>query len=267
MSFGICDLAVIPLRAEPSDKSELVSQLLFGETFEILLKEKQWLSIRNHDDQYEGWLDEKQIRVLSPEQFSQQQIPVAVLNDTTAEASSAERSMLLLVGSSLPAYANGEFMIGNERFRTEGDVNRFPNPNLSQRIPWFAVKFAGTPYLWGGRSLFGLDCSGFTQLVFKLAGIQLRRDAWQQSEQGILVSFVDQARPGDLAFFQNEEGRVTHVGIILTDHKIIHASGRVRTDTIDHYGIYNEEQKKYTHQLRLIRRILSPLNSPKGGAT
>jgi cell wall-associated NlpC family hydrolase len=145
--------------------------------------------------------------------------------------------------------------MNGERFKFIG-ISSTSGENTSEQVPEFALHFLDAPYLWGGRSIFGIDCSGLTNVVFKMAGIHLRRDAWQQSEQGILVSFIDEARPGDLAFFNNEEGKIVHTGIILDQKKIIHASGRVRIDTLDHYGIFNEEQKRYTHQLRLIKRMI-----------
>jgi gamma-D-glutamyl-L-lysine dipeptidyl-peptidase len=113
-----------------------------------------------------------------------------------------------------------------------------------------------SPYLWGGKTPFGIDCSGFTQMAYKLAGIKLRRDAWQQAEQGHTINLLEETEPGDLAFFDNDEGNIVHVGIILRDHKIIHAAGKVRIDSIDHYGINNKELKKYTHKLRLIKRMV-----------
>jgi cell wall-associated NlpC family hydrolase len=249
---------VIPLRSEASDKSELVSQILFGETLEILSKEKQWLRVRTHADDYEGWIDEKQIKTISANDFKRtQQLPHTCSLELTTTAFSKTGSVIVLIGSTFPLYENQKFKLGDEEFQTEGDTINTGTTDLSNRIAWNALKFAGAPYLWGGRSLFGMDCSGFTNVVFKLSGIKLRRDAWQQSEQGMLISFIDQSRAGDLAFFHNEEGKITHVGIILEGKKIIHASGYVRVDTIDHYGIYNEEQKRYTHQLRLVKRIIS----------
>lgn len=256
LNFGICNLTVIPMRAEPSDKSEMVSQVLFGETFEILSQEKQWLRIHTGADDYEGWIDEKQIVRLESATFRAAQESSYCLTDLTAAAYGKTGSLILVIGSSLPGFEKGRFFINGEEYKTEGDATDTSRKELASRIPWNATKFAGMPYLWGGRSLMGLDCSGFTNIVFKLSGIRLKRDAWQQSEQGMLISFIDNARAGDLAFFQNEEGKVTHVGILLENNKIIHASGRVRIDTIDHFGIYNQELKRYSHQLRLIRRII-----------
>ena len=119
-----------------------------------------------------------------------------------------------------------------------------------------ALFFQNAPYLWGGRTLFGIDCSGFSQIVFKLNGIKLNRDAWQQAEQGAVVDFLPEAKSGDLAFFDNAEGRIIHVGIMLGTNKIIHASGKVRVDTIDNQGIYNAEMGRYTHKLRIIKRFI-----------
>ena len=118
-----------------------------------------------------------------------------------------------------------------------------------------AFLFLNTPYLWGGKTPFGIDCSGFTQLVYKLCGHTLLRDAKDQATQGEVLSFIEESEPGDLAFFDNEEGVITHVGIIMQDYFIIHASGKVRIDVLDHSGIYNTDTKKHTHKLRVIKRI------------
>lgn len=256
--YGICRVAVSPLRAAQSDKAEITSQLLFGDHVEILEKTDKWWLVRNAYDGYEGWIDYKQLGPLSSEQFVNcEQVnhfaPAQPLNIITAADGS---KYYLSPGSNLPGYASGSCYLGAEKF----DVSFTPcqpnlNPNSDERIAT-ALFFQNAPYLWGGRTLFGIDCSGFTQVVFKLSGIHLKRDAWQQAEQGEVVDFLPEAKAGDLAFFDNDEGRITHVGIMLGTNEIIHASGKVRIDPIDNQGIYNAELGRYTHKLRIIKRFI-----------
>ena len=257
--YGICDLTVIPLRAASDDRSELVSQLLFGETFEILDTRNQWRKVRTRFDSYEGWIDEKQMQPLIPAAY-QAAGNYAVCVDKFIQVKSPYRELQLMIGSNIPNLSEGLFKINEETFQVQPGARTFPFPDSPFRssvaLTDQALKFLDTPYWWGGRSLFGIDCSGFTQLVFKLGGYTLKRDAHQQAEQGATINLVMETRPGDLAFFENAEHRIIHVGIILPDQKIIHASGRVRIDDLDHYGIFNQELKKYTHQLRLLKRIL-----------
>ena len=140
--------------------------------------------------------------------------------------------------------------IGDQKFEIVGEIGETENLAIAAR------SFLNTPYLWGGRTHFGIDCSGFTQAVFRLQAINLRRDANLQAEQGTTVNSLQESKLGDLAFFDNEEGRITHVGILLNHDKIIHASGKVKIDNMEEKGIYSEDQKRYTHKLKTIKRML-----------
>lgn len=258
MRYGICDLTVVPLRAEPSDKSEMVSQLVFGETFEILSRQKQWVKIRCTFDDYQGWIDDKQFQPLSPAETELLLNKSIVVSDSIlSHAKSSFREIQMVIGSTLPHYKTGSFKINNEVFETVASVIlTSSNGEDTTKAESIAIKYLHTPYLWGGRTPFGIDCSGFTQMVMKILGHKLKRDAFQQADQGVVVNFIDEARTGDLAFFQNDEGKVTHTGIIISGGKIIHASGKVRIDSIDHFGIFNDEKKSYTHHLRIIKRMI-----------
>lgn len=257
MEFGICSLSIIPIRAEPSDKAEMVSQLLFGECYNILIKKSKWYKIKTAFDNYEGWISENQHYSIQEKIFSRittEKHPVAL--DLVQTATVFHESTLILMGSTLPYYDGMHFKINGSQYNFFGQAV-FPEHPLSfeKVVEKCALKLLKTPYLWGGRSPFGIDCSGFTQIVFKVLGIALKRDAYQQAEQGSLVDFIELAKEGDLAFFENETGRVTHVGIVLSEQKIIHASGCVRIDKIDHFGIFNIDTKKYSHKLKFIKRV------------
>jgi len=252
--FGICNLAVIPLRLEPSDRSEIVSQILFGEHFELLEKQKQWRKVKLHFDQYEGWIDEKQFQLLNSDEFhALNQLPI-VLNGDLVEYITYPPNQLLPItlGASL-AFLTID-AINQSGFSFDGQIRTGvqPKSNLLET----AFLYLNSPYLWGGKTPFGIDCSGFTQMVYKLNGYHLLRDASQQASQGIPLSFIEESEAGDLAFFDNDEGKIIHVGIIMDDNYIIHASGKVRVDRLDHLGIYNAELNKHTHKLRVIKKII-----------
>jgi len=253
MEYGICNLAVIPLRAEPSDKSEQVSQVLFGEAFEIVEWKDRWVKIITGNDNYQGWIGRLQFAMLGHIAYKSLKInpPPITYRAVTQAWKKADNSILYLpVGSSLAFLKGTTCHINNEKFEIIGEIGE------TEAIDVTAKSFINTAYLWGGRTHYGIDCSGFTQAVFKLQGIDLQRDAWMQAGQGEVVDFLAEARLGDLAFFDNEEGKITHVGIMLNNNQIIHASGRVKIDNIDSEGIYSEELKRYTHKLRILKRYL-----------
>jgi len=233
---------LVPGRREPSDKSEMVTQLLFGEMYRILEEQKKWVLIRSESDQYECWIDRKQHSAIAGKiEFNQ------VVQSAFAPISCDDKRWFLPAGSKVNF---GKFSIGSREFYFEGAQPPSNNDPIG-----FASQLLGAPYLWGGKSIFGIDCSGLVQVVFSCCGIQLPRDAYQQAEIGQTVDFVETAQAGDLAYFDNDEGRITHVGIMLDGERIIHASGSVRIDRIDHEGIYNDETQSYSHRLRIVKRL------------
>ncbi len=252
--FGICNLANIPLRSEPNDRSEMVSQLLFGEHFEILEIQKQWSKIRLHYDQYEGWVDSKQYQIITENQFIQLCNDIIVLNSDLIEYIIAPNNILMPIplGSSLSFLNHNDINFENYIF----DGLKISGIKPKKDIINTSFLFLNAPYLWGGKTPFGIDCSGFTQMVYKLNGYKLLRDASQQATQGDALSFIEESESGDLAFFDNEEGKIIHVGIIMDNNYIIHSSGKVRIDRLDHLGIYNAEIDKHTHKLRVIKKII-----------
>ncbi|MEE4001823.1 C40 family peptidase [Tenacibaculum sp. FZY0031] len=256
MSFGICNLSIVPLRLEPSDASEMVNQVVFGEHFEVLEKSKKWSKIRLAFDEYEGYIDNKQYEEISEEIHAllskEKKHYAGELIDFITDNNS--NLTTIPMGARLPLFKNNKININHTSFLYEGKVcNR---KLVKSAIVETAFLFLNVPYLWGGKSPFGIDCSGFTQTVYKLCGYNLLRDAKQQATQGEVLSFIEESEPGDLAFFDNEEGTITHVGIIMNDYNIIHAHGKVRIDKLDHSGIYNVDTQQHTHKLRVIKRLI-----------
>ncbi len=256
--FGICHLSMVPVRAEASDKSEILSYVLFGDCFEILEHTERWVLILTAFDKYAGWIDNKQFIELTANQYEEHSEHYQILGPTVYQplikVSSGEL-LYLVAGSCIPPMNNNSFYLNREEYKFAAMPLLAAGADFSEHIVSYAHFYLQSPYLWGGRSLFGIDCSGFTQVVFKMLGIKLKRDAWQQAEQGRIVNFLQEVKPGDLAFFDNEEGRIIHVGIMLNEHEIIHASGRVKIDPIDDQGIYSVDLKRYTHKLRIVKRM------------
>ncbi len=257
-SYGICQLSLIPIRWEPSERSEMVSQLLFGETFEIFEEKDNWSHILTHFDGYQGWISTKMAITLTLENL---QIYKGTKLTTLHKAFGCLQSddsgipeMRLAGGSTLAIQKNTDYP--DLPWLTFENWNSLQNTSFSADIADVALNFLNAPYLWGGRTLFGIDCSGFTQIVYKIIGHTLTRDSGQQAELGVKINGMEESIPGDLAFFGTPDGNIVHTGLILKNFEIIHASGKVRIDKIDNHGIYNSELQKYTHQLKIIKRIL-----------
>lgn len=251
MEAVICPLSIVPVRKEPSDRAEMVTQWLFGETAEVLERQEKWSRLCFDHDGYEGWVDNKQLLHCD----SPNADPDLRVLDQSSIVDLGERQVLLPYGAVLPFFRQGSILFQGQRVPVNALVNHVAAEERGSMIETYMHPFLGAPYLWGGRTPAGVDCSGFTQMIFMFMGIYLPRDAAQQAEEGDVVELIDLAEPGDLAFFDNAEGRIIHVGIVLPDRRIVHASGRVRIDALDQEGIFNAEEKRYTHRLRTVKRI------------
>lgn len=249
MQYGICNLSIVPLRVEPSDSCELVSQVLYGELFKVLEQRKSWSRVRLAFDNYEGWIDNKQYLEIEEDHYNTLKQQDHILSTDLIEFVQDENQQLYTIpmGSSL----NGLSLLKHSH-----DGNSIASKQEKSNLIKTAFNYLNAPYLWGGKTPFGIDCSGFTQMVYKLNGYAILRDASQQATQGIALSFIEESEPGDLAFFDNSEGQITHVGIIMEDNYIIHAHGKVRIDRLDHSGIYNVDKGMHTHKLRVIKKII-----------
>ena len=249
-SHVFCFLTVVPVRSSPKDQAEIVTQMIFGEVATVLKKKEQWIKLLIAHDGYEGWVDFKQLIPIKKQTFSllssNQKRQVELLN----LIHSPWGKIHTLKGSLIPSFENN-FKIENQPFEWEA----LPTTNSTKSIIEVALDYMNAPYLWGGRTLFGIDCSGFTQLVFSFFGVNLPRDASDQVNSGREINY-DATKCGDCVFFSNEKGKVIHVGIILEANKIIHASGKVRIDVLTNDGIFNNEINEQTHKLHSVKRFL-----------
>lgn len=255
--YGVCHMSSVPIRARPSNRGQMVSQLLFGETFEVLEEEERWVKIQCTWDKSKGWINNQQFQEITEERLERIQQQPAYSLEITQPALSRDYYLPLLMGSTLPNYDGINFRLNDTRYTYSGQAVLphllTPSADLAIRI---ARKYLYAPELPGGRSPFGIDASGFAQMIFKLMNIKIARTPARQALRGKVVHFVSEARPGDLAFFENERNKVHHVGMIMPDLEIIHVAGQVRIDRLDHYGIFNTVSKRYTHKLRVVKRIL-----------
>jgi cell wall-associated NlpC family hydrolase len=256
MIRAICCVPVSPLRVEPSHRTEMVSQMIFGESCEILdQSNRDWTRVRIKYDAYEGWCQPSHLVEVDDAEYEASGHALTPEWVTALEYNG--HPMMVPMGSHLTAVKNGRAHWRKNQVHYKGKSwDAATAASDAKSIRQLTFKFLNIPYLWGGKSVFGFDCSGFSQTVFKLLGIPLLRDAWQQAGQGEPVGFLEETRTGDLAFFDNEEGKITHVGILLNPHEIIHASGKVRIDKIDNMGIVQSENFQRTHHLRVIKRLL-----------
>ncbi len=249
MTYGIANLSIVSLRMEPLDTTELLSQVLYGDVFKVFERRKKWSKIRLEFDRCEGWIDNNQYLEISElDYYALIQGPQKLSADLIEFIQDANDQLLTIpLGSSLSVL---NFL--NHSFDGNWIDRILPKSNLINT----AFLYRNAPYLWGGKTPFGIDGSGFTQMVYKLNGYKLFRAVEQQAKQGEALSFIEESEAGDLAFFDNNEGQIIHVGIMMPDNYIIHAHGKVRIDRLDHSGIYNIDTKVHTHKLRVIKKII-----------
>jgi len=252
--FGFCNIASIPIRATASHKAEMVSQLLFGEAYQIVDFQQTagWAEIETQYDNYRGFIDIHQIALIHQSAYERcgQNLFQVASTQITVFDKIRHFSFPVSAGSVLLLDTDNLMRLGAELFEIQSLQNQ-----MDMTLKQVAVSFLNTPYLWGGRSMYGMDCSGFNQLVFRIMGKKLPRDASQQVLCGEAITSLSQTQCGDLAFFHNKEGRIVHTGLLLDEQNIIHASGKVRIDVLDETGIFCRERNEYSHQLHSIKRI------------
>jgi gamma-D-glutamyl-L-lysine dipeptidyl-peptidase len=253
MEQYICENVFVPLRSAPSHKSEMLSQVLFGEGYSVTDKSGSWIKVETIFDKYAGWLDTAHLQHTVSEPLTKGY----VLNRSLLCFKNDRTKLILEAGCEIfnPDFENKSFSAGTNIYNTIPDFGP-AYVSVNESISDTAMRFINSPYIWGGRMPSGIDCSGLTQLVYKIHGKAIARDSFVQAEEGINIDFIDAAEAGDLVFFDNERGKISHVGMIISRGLVIHASGRVRIDSIDHQGIFKPEINGYSHRLRMIKRIL-----------
>ncbi len=259
IDYGVCRLALIAVRLKPDDREQQVTQLLFGDHYEVMTisKDGKWLMIRIFADRYEGWIDRKQHHPVVSEYFEQiNHANFKITTDLVSGILYKKSPMTILMGSIVPVSQVELFKV-EEQLAFNGESKSLAQKRDFEYLKFIALKYVNAPYQWGGKGPFGIDCSGLVQMVFRICGYPLSRDAHQQAAQGRAVHRWSDAKPGDLAFFSNTEAQIVHVGILLEEEKIIHASGHVRIDRLMEEGILNLETKIFTHTLACLRRIMT----------
>jgi hypothetical protein len=257
MKYALSTLSVVPVRTGANHKSEQLTQILFGEAVEILDRiGKQWSKVHCLWDDTIGWVDSRQLLPITEKEFLLAREFYAVNLDLLHPVATGASFVPVPLGARLPQFDGIQFRINEEIFTFSGQaVDPEALPSTAEMLIRIARKYLHAPHQKGGRNPLGIDAPGLIQNVFNILGIQLPRTCEEQVLTGDAVDFVEQARPGDLAFFENRKGTIHHVGLILPDHEILHVAGQVQIDLLDHYGIFDRHTRNYSHKLRVIRRL------------
>lgn len=257
MHFGICPLGIIPVRSTTSHKAEMLTQLLFGEVVEILEKKgRQWYKVLCPWDNCIGWVSANELQLIKEPLYKRYKEDNTYSLEIFQAVMGEKAFIPIPLGAKLPIFDGIRLQIGRDNFTFSGQVvfsEKIKNP--AAFILKVARRYLNAPFLWGGRTPLGIDSPGLAQMIYKITGTYLPRFANQQVFCGEDIDFIEQALPGDLAFFENPKGQICHVGIIWENEQILHAFGKVRLDKIDHFGIFNEDIGRYTHTLRVVKRI------------
>lgn len=250
MQYGICSLSIVPVYEAADGNSGLLTQLLYGELFKVLESRKYWSRIRTQLDGIEGWVRNTQRTLMSESQYGE-------LEKSCAKGCAADLiSHIITPEGIMQPVPVGSSILGAAVLSHQHEGEVFPEDAGRESLVDTALMYLGSPEMKGGRSPFGIDASGLSQMVYKAHGIILKRNPESQARQGTPLSFIEESEPGDLAFFDGPDGVINHVGVIMKDNYIIHCHGKVRIDRLDHTGIFNGELRNYTHPLRVIVKIL-----------
>jgi hypothetical protein len=257
MEYGIAEASFIPVRKDPDSASEMTSQLLFGEIFEVLERKEGWMLVRNRYDGYEGWISPAMTSLFTEVTLGEYEaMEASPVREKFCSVRGPEGTLLVPAGSVMYYHTGDPLHIRcGKTYELDRPPGK-PETDELKALEELKGQLLNVPYLWGGKSSYGTDCSGLVQTIFRILDIPLLRDASQQVGQGSIVNMMTETRTGDLAFFDNDEGEIVHTGIITAPGEILHASDCVRLDAIDHQGIYSMQLGKYTHRLRVIKRVL-----------
>jgi len=259
IDYGVCRLALVPVRKAPDIRGEQINQLLFGDHYEVIqtTSDKKWIAVRLHADLFEGWIDIRQHHAITKDYFDQiSYANFKITTDVTCNILYKKSPLVILMGSIVPI-SNSELFKIEEQFAFNGEAKSLGQKRDFEFLRSIAQKYLHAPYQPGGKSPFGIDPAGFTQIVFKISGYSLQRELTQQANQGKKVAAYADAKPGDLAYFHDENGIVNHVGIVFPGEKIMHVQGQVRMDHFLEDGILHAETKIFTHPLAGIRRVIT----------